>query len=222
MTRDELIKAVALRMDEITPDSDVSLVVDGSDNNPLYELIKGVLDEALMEIYATAPYWRIPTQAFANTSIEVAAIPADTTRKMIRLKVPDDFLRIAEISCSHFHRPIAAVFPKQSVEGMRQYNKHLRAGAAKPVGVMSSGLWSGSASRQIECYSVPATAASVAVSATYIAKPASVVPNSDTTVNVPATLEPALEWLAASKAFAARGDADHAATCAQNAQSLLV
>jgi len=225
MTRDDLIVAVALRMDEITASNDYSVTIDGADGNPLYMLIKGVLDEAMMEIYATAPYWRLPTTAFAAGDIEITTIPADDQRKMIRVKVPDGFLRIAEISCDYFHRPISEIYPKQSTEGKRQYNKHLRAGVAKPVGVMSSGLWSGTSSRQIECYSVPYTATTAVaanVEASYIAKPASVTPETNTTVVVPTALEPALEWLAASKAFGARGDTNHMAVCLQNAQNLLV
>ena len=53
MTRDELILAVALRMDEITPDAGLSLSVDGTDNNPLYALILGLIDESVLEIYTT-------------------------------------------------------------------------------------------------------------------------------------------------------------------------
>lgn len=224
MTRDGLIQAVALRMDEITPDAGLTnITVDGSDNNPLYETIKGVLDEAMMEIYATAPYWRLPTTAF--TDIEITTIPGDGVRKMIRVKVPDNFLRVAEISCDYFQRPISEIYPKYSVEGKRQYNKHLRAGGAKPVGVMSSGIWSSASSRQIECYSVPydaTTATAAHATASYIAKPASVVPSSNTDVVVPVTLEAALEWLAAAKTFGARGDTNHMAICQQNAQNLLV
>lgn len=223
MTGSEFIQGVALRMDEITPGAGLSVTVDGSDGNPLYDLIEGVLDEAVMEVYATAPYWRIPTSIFASSDIEVATIPGDDSRKMIRLKVPGDFLRIAEVSCKYFHRPISEVYPKQSVMGKRQYNKHLRAGVARPVGIMSSGVWDTAANRQIECYSVPSTAtkANSDITATYIAKPVHI--DHDTSdVPIPEALIPALEWLAAAKAFGARGDTNHVAICQKYAQELLV
>lgn len=221
-TGTQLIGEVALRMDEITPGSALSnITIDAGDGNPLYSLIEGVINDAALELYSAAPYWRLPVAPFNDKAVE--AIPSDNSKMYIRIKVPADFLRLVEIDCADFQRPIAEVYPKQSVEGKRQYNKHLRAGVARPVAVMSSGLWSNTPAKEIQCYSLPSdtTVQASAVEASYIAKPAK-IENNSTAVTIPDALLPALEWLAAARAFGARGDNAHAAICQQNAQNLLV
>lgn len=232
MTKDDLIRKVALRMDEITPDSGVSFAVDTSDNNPLYELIGGIVEDCALEVFAVAPYWRLPQVTFPDVKIEGITTDADS-RMMLRFKVPEDFLRVAEIDCSAFKRPVTEVYPEQSPEGKRQHNRFLMGRETKPVGVMSHGVWAVSGTegteetitttvlcREIDCYSIAAAEpSSVTISASYIAKPA-IAGTGD--ISFPEALQPALEWLAAARAFGARGDANHASICQQNAQNLLV
>lgn len=237
MTRDDLIKAVALRMDEVTPDNDYKVDVDGTDNNPLYGLINGLIEDSTLELFTIAPYWRLTQKKFTYNATEASSEVASTTvfsgdytRKMIRLKMPDDFLRIAEINHTAFLRPITEVFAEQSDEGRRQHNQFLVGKTAKPVGVMSHGVWGADTiCREIDCYSLPsdATVDNTTVNASYIAKPDTIGAYNATTNPdpvgrvVPAILIPALEWLIASRAFGARGDANHATICKQYAQNLL-
>lgn len=219
MTRNELIAQVALRMDEITPGTAINVTVDGADNNPLYALIDGIADDCAIELYSFAPYWRLPQTAFPAANIIVEAIPNDPDeRKYIRLKLPDDFLRVAEIDSVYFLRPITEVVPEQAPEGKKQHNRFLMGKEAKPVGVLSHGVWSSQQCREIDCYSLDKDAvvsAQSGLSASYIAKPASAQ-------TVMSLLIPALEWLIASKAFGARGDEPHARICQLTAQSLLI
>lgn len=236
MTRKELILQVALRMDEVTPDNvDVTdIFVDGADGNPLYALIDGLVDAGALELFSVAPYWRLKQTTFTDILLESVGsqrtisdgstiIPA---RKMIRLKVPDDFLRVAEINHTSFQRPITEVFQEISEQGKRQHNPFLMGKEARPVGVMSHGSWSGAQCREIDCYSVASSVDSTSgVMATYIPKPAVITDEAPAvTVEdaVPEVLIPALEWLIAARTFGARGDANHAAICQQNAQNLLV
>lgn len=233
MTRDQLIANVALRMDEITPDNGLPQIeVDGSDNNPLYALIDGLIEAGALELFSVAPFWRLKQTEFSDVVVE--ALPtifnnADGSPKfVIRLKVPDDFLRVAEISCTGFQRPITEVVPEQSAEGKRQHNRWLIAKEARPVGVISHGIWTSGATssqcREIDCYSLSSSVDRSAVQATYIAKPADGIGTSPSTVEgvVPVVLIPALEWLIAARVFGARGDVNHAQVCQQNAQNLLV
>lgn len=235
MTRNELIQQVALRMDEVTPDITIAdLTVDGADGNPLYALIDGLVDAGALELFSVAPYWRLPQKSFPNiTPKELPALY--NSRKVIRLKVEDDFLRVAEIDCSHFQRPITEVVPEMSEAGKRQHNRFLMGKEAKPVGVMSHDLWpSGSGltpvmvqCREIDCYSIASTTTvniQNDVRATYIAKPEMPTIDSQDDIEdvVPVVLIDALEWLIAARTFGARGDANHAAICQQNAQNLLV
>ena len=93
MTRNELIQAVALRMDEITPEAGLQIPVDGSDNNPLYALIDGLIDGGVLELFSVAPFWRLPQTRFTYSSTPSSSdIIVDTVgdRKIIRLKVKDD------------------------------------------------------------------------------------------------------------------------------------
>lgn len=228
VSRDDIIAAVALRMDEITPSSGISSVtVDGSDNNPLAVLIGGLIDDCMMEIFNTAPYWRLPWTALDTKAKENISAPVQRTR--IRLRVPNDFLRIAIIKVPGFQRPITEVYPEQSEMGKRQHNPHLIAKTAKPVAVFSHGSWTTSGGtgiyREIDCYSLEygSSVTTSDIEASYIKKPASSsLLNWDAETVVTLPLIPALEWLIASKAFAARGDTEHAAICLQNAQNLLV
>lgn len=232
MTRDALIRAVALRMDEITPDNGYVIPVDGSDNNPLYELIDGVIDDAVRNLYAEAPYWRLPQSTISSTNIDQTTIFEDSAYEgeMIRIKIGDDFLRLAEIKYTGFSRPITEVFPEASEEGRRQHNPYLVAKTAKPVAVLTYGSWGSNPStlsKEIDCYSLPKDTQVTPqdVSAYYIANPAKISDTSSPVVSVesvvPVVLIPALEWLAASLAFSARGDSNHSAICSQNAQNLL-
>lgn len=227
MTRDELIVQVALRMDEITPEEDLVIAVGEADNNPLYALIDGIADDAALELYSVAPYWRLPQTAFEEANIKVTPITGDAdSRKIIRLRLGDDFLRVAEISCVDFQRPITEVAVEQSPEGRRQHNRFLMGKEAKPVGVLSFGMWQQESHgqmvnvkcREIDCYSLSydtTVTPSLGVVASYIAKPGAAE-------DVPEILVPALEWLVAARAFGARGDVNHAQICQQNAQNLLV
>lgn len=245
MTRLQLIQQVALRMDEVSPDIAISnLSVDGSDNNPLYTLIDGLVDGGALELFSIAPYWRLPQSEFDSDDMALAQVVSQrklndgtTTspaRKMIRLRVPDDFLRVAEINHTSFERPITEVVPEASELGKRQHNPNLMAKSARPVGVMSHGEWTIDNEtvqcREIDCYSVASSVDSTSgVYATYIATPPTihedaVTPSNSVSVEdaVPPVLIPSLEWLIASRAFGARGDANHAGICQQNAQNVLV
>ena len=221
MNRAKLIQAVVLRMDEITPDAGLSVAVDGADGNPLYELVGGLLDDGALELFSTAQYWRLPQTAFAGSAIGFETVGA---RKVLRLKLGDDFLRVAEISCPDFKRPVTEVFPEQTPEGKRQHNPFLMGKEAKPVGVLSHGTWNGAQCREIDCYSLPSGSTTTAsdVVASYIAKPAEITGSVTIEDIVPEILIPALEWIVAAKAFGARGDVNHAAVCQQNANNLLI
>lgn len=220
MTELDLIKRAALRMDEISAGEDtvVNVSVDGiaqTDSNPLYVQLQGMVYECLKTVFATAPYWRLPQSEFDDKAI--VPISGETgSRKIIKLKLPDDFLRIAEIDCADFERPITEVYGEQSVQGRRQHNDYLRAGISKPVGIMSHGVWSNTPAREIDCYSLPSDTAVTAadVMAHYIAIPA--------VADLPDSLEPAVEWLMAERVFAARGDTGHAQLCQANYESSLM
>ena len=207
-------------MDEITPDAGLNVHVDGSDGNPLYDLIDGLIEDGVLELFSSAPYWRLPQKNFESTDYQFALAGS---RYVLRFKLGDDFLRVAEINCSAFQRPITEVVSEQSPEGRRQHNPYLMGREAKPVGVMSYGDWNNTPCREIDCYSL-STDSGITVAASYIAKPAKIGDTGYTTVEsvVPSVLITCLEWVIASLVFSARGDAAHSGICQQNAQNLLI
>ncbi len=220
MTRKELIKQAVLRMDEVTPEGSLNIIVDGftdgSDSNPLYALVDGVVDDCALEVFSAAPYWRLPQTAFTDEDIDFEQVNG---RYVIRLRLPDAFLRVAEINCTSFKRPITEVVSEQSAEGKRQHNQYLMGKEHKPVGVLSFGKWGNTNCREIDCYSLAASIEKSAIAASYIAKP-TIAASGD--ISFPDTLLPALEWLIAARAFGARGDAGHLEICQKNAQNLLI
>lgn len=223
MNRHGLILATALRMDEVSASDGlaVSVQVDSSDNNPLYTLINGLLDESLVEIYNAAPWWRLNQTAFPNAPSSATLDPI-TGRYYIAIPVPADFLKLAEINCGDFQRPINEIFSEGSDMAKRQHNRHLVAKLAKPVAVMSHNA----NGREIDCYSLPTPIIGSLV-ATYIARPSlpsdtAVTASAISTSVLPDALIAPLEWLVASKAFGARGNTNGMQVCLQNAQNLLI
>jgi len=229
MTRKDIILGAVLRMDELSASGDAQYVtVSTNDNDPLYAQMNGVLDESLVEIYAMAPFWRLPQTSFLDTSDVAYATDPHSGRVYLRLRVPEDFLKIAEVMCAEWERPIVEIFGEGSDMGRRQHNRHLMGKSARPVGVMSHGVWDGSSqAREIDCYSFDAgTTEATSLEASYIARPLT-EPHSkdpDTTISddilVPGIVEP-LEWLMASKVFGLRGD-ERTAVCLKNAEGLLI
>lgn len=220
MNRRDLILATALRMDEVSAsDSPVVVTaVDSSDNNPLYTLIDGLLDECLVEVYNAAPWWRLNQKPFPSIPASATFDPV-TGRYHIAVPVPADYLKLAEINCLQFQRPINEVHPEGSEEGSRQHNRHLVAKLARPVAIMSHNA----TGREIDCYSLASPEVNALV-ATYIARPVlpkDAAPEINADV-LPDALVAPLEWLTAGKAFSARGNVNGAQTCMKNAQNLLI
>lgn len=222
MTKEGLILAVAAHMDEVTAEGEAIVEVSTSDNNPLYSLINELLDESLMELFAVAPLYRLPQTAFPVEN-RVTKNDSSLGRKVIRVKVPDDFMRLVELDCDEFERPIVTLHQEGSAMAKRQHNRHLVAKTARPVGVIRSTTWTDSVyGREIDCYSLDGDGTNWTGS--YVARPSLPVSLSE---SIPATTLPdiltaPLEWLCAAKVFGARGDANHAAICQQNATNLIV
>ena len=82
-------------MDEVSPEIEADdLVVDGSDGNPLYTLIDGLIDAGTLELFSVAPYWRLKQTTFPDTDTDSVGQARElddgkittATRTMIRLR----------------------------------------------------------------------------------------------------------------------------------------
>ena len=215
MTREELIKKVALKMDEVSSSDDVIVSVGIDDNNPLYTQIDSLLNESVNEVLIKAPIYRIAS--LVKTMISPNVFPIHpTNRQRVEFDVPDKFLRLVSIFEDTFQRPIVELAIEGDEIAKRQHNKHLMAKSAKPVAVLGR---DNMGKRIITCYSFgpnddPQTVMSYLERFEGIDKNASVELD-DYLINI-------VTWACAGKVFAAQGDTVKAQTCDTNAAALMV
>jgi hypothetical protein len=218
MTREELIKMVALKMDEISSSDDVIVAVDSSDNNPLYTQINGLLNESINDVLTKAPIYRL--QNFVGLpSLDDEYTEDSTTyspRKVVVFKVPSNFIRIASITDAAFKRPVVDLAIEGDETSKRQHNRFLIAKESKPVAVLGRDA---EGNRVITCYSYSS-------SATIDPKFLYVKRYEDDTMSASIDLDDYLtdlvSWVCAGKVFATQGDVTKGKICDENAAALMV
>lgn len=218
MTREELIKKVALKMDEISSSDDVIVPVNVSDNNPLYTQINALLNEAVNDVLTKAPIFRLQNH-IATTGEDNISVKDifNGTRKVAVIEVPEDFIRIASISDEAFQRPIVDLAIEGDDVDKKQHNKFLVAKSAKPIAVIGRDE---TGSRIITCYSY-SNDTTPAPSFNYIKRYNN---DSDTSsdTDIDEYLIDIVSWVCAGKVFAAQGDVNKGKLCDDNAVSLMV
>ena len=218
MTREELIKKIALKMDEISSSDDVIVAVDSSDNNPLYAQINGLLNESINDVLTKAPIFRIKDFVDLASSMQIAeGYTFDKSRKVAHISVPDDFIRIVSIVDDAFQRPIVDLAIDGDDVSKRQHNKFLVAKTAKPVAVLGR---DDAGDRVITCYSYKLTD-TPAPSMSYIKR---FEGSKDllSTIHIDAYLEDIITWVCAGRVFAAQGDLNKGKICDDNAAALMI
>lgn len=220
MTRDELIRKVALKMDEISSSDDVIVNVGESDNNPLYTQIDGLLDESVNDVLLKAPVHRLTSQ-IGNITMTLKNISGvgtyvleeifDKTRKKLVFDVPDDFLRLASYTDAKFDRPIVDVSLEGDSVANMQRNKFLFAKSSKPVAVLGRDA---NGKRVISCYSY-AKDDTVKPDVRYVKRYTEGSELDD-------YLSDIVTWVCAGRVFDSRGDINHSKMCSDNVASLMV
>lgn len=221
MTREELIKKVALKMDEISSSDDVIVPVNQSDNNPLYTQINNLLNESVNDVLMKAPIYRLHSQT-ASLDLTTASDILDTNeifndeRLTAIIMIPQDYLRFVSISDKAFQRPIVELAIEGDDVDKRQHNKHLVAKCAKPVAVISTTA----NGRKIACYSYDIKT-NPSITFRYIKRYDN---DRDTTVetDLDEYLIDIVSWACAGRVFAAQGDANKGKICDENAASLMI
>ena len=215
MTREELIKKVALKMDEISSSDDVIVPVGTGYNNPLYTQINSLLNESVNDALMKAPIYRLHGHLGKEstfTPIEVFS----KTRKVAQITVPADFIRLASISDQLFQRPIIELAIEGDDVDKRQHNKHLVAKYAKPVAVMGSG----ETNRIITCYSY-ASSDTPSPTLLYI-KRYDKERDTAAETDLDEYMVDLVSWVCAGRVFAAQGDANKGKICDDNAAALMI
>lgn len=221
MTREELIKKVALKMDEISSSDDVIVPVHTGDNNPLYTQINNLLNESVNDVLMKAPLYRIHSHVVeaelksGDDNLSITNI-FDDYRKIATISVPSDFIRFVSISDDAFQRPVSELAMEGDTMDKRQHNRHLVAKYAKPVAVMGSN----SSGRIITCYSYE-TDATPNLSFLYVKRY-----NNDEVATAETDLDgymiDLVSWVCAGKVFAAQGDINKGKICDDNASALML
>lgn len=219
MTREELIKKVALKMDEISSSDDVIVPVNTGDNNPLYTQINSLLNESINDVLMKAPIYRIQNRV---TSLGTALLEKSTinARKVASFSVPEDFIRLVTITHADFQRPIVDLAIEGDDMDKRQHNRHLMAKCAKPVAVIGRTV-SGNSGRVIRCYSLE-DSETIAPTGLYIKRYDSDKSDTSVEVGLDDYLIDIVSWACAGKVFAAQGDINKGKVCDENAAALMI
>lgn len=210
MTRQELIRKVALKMDEISSSDDVIVSVGIDDNNPLYTQIDSLLDESVNDVLLKAPIYRLSD--FIEEEIlqtPIVSPVTGTAREKAMINVPSNFLRFVSIDATSLSRSITELAIKGDDTDKRQHNIHLMAKSAKPVAVISASL----AGMFITIYSFESNS-TYTITLTYIPRYSGKDILNEYIIDI-------VSWVCAGKVFAAQGDTIKGKTCDENAIALM-
>lgn len=216
MTREELIKKVALKMDEISSSDDVIVPVGTGDNNPLYTQINSLLNESVNDALMKAPVYRIENQVDSITAFNPVGIFGNK-RKAAVFTLSEMFLRLVSITDNAFQRPIVELAIEGDDVAKKQYNKFLVAKSAKPVAVIGHG---NGTERIITCYSYGEND-TPKPTLRYVKRY-----NNSTDTSADTDLDEYMidlvSWVCAGKVFAAHGDMAKGKICDENAAALMI
>ena len=218
MTREELIKKIALKMDEISSSDDVIVPVGTGDNNPLYTQINNLLNESVNDVLMKAPIYRLHGHVTSTTSHTPVNLFAGTLkpRKAVVFAIPEDFVRLASIVDDEFQRPIVDFAIEGDDVALRQHNIHLVAKTAKPVAVISNTA----TGRKITCYSYE-TNGTPNPTFNYVKRYDN---DKDTTAETGLDdyMIDLVSWVCAGRVFSAQGDIQKGKVCDENAAALMI
>ena len=156
MTREQLINAVKVRMDNITDDGSIEIV--GNAN------VDYMLDGQLKSAFMFLPAYMLPQTSF------LGAIGVGIVAGVSRVTLPDDFLRLVVYRTSEMKRPLteAQLVREGSPEHSLMFGKYTGGGKARPVGCIT---YDNSLASLVLEYSASSSNAGTAVDAQYIAIP---------------------------------------------------
>lgn len=204
MERSILINKIKTRIDEVCASGDTIIAVGVENTKPYDSIIEELLDESALEILLKAPFYRLNISRGTMTATEDGS-----DNRIGYLTLPEDFLRLVSFRMSEWQRPVTEFAMQGDEVALRQSNKYLRGGVAKPVAVLSK-----------EDTGYKATYYSVNSSHTvseflYIKR--------DKAQNIAdSQLVDAMCWLCAAKTLGVLGENNLAKQCYDNAKGLMV
>lgn len=204
MDRSRLINKVKTRIDEVCESGDTIVPVGVENTKPYDTIIEELLDESALEILLKAPFFRLKID---TATLNAVADTIDTHIGYVSL--PDDFVRFVSFRMEEWLRPVTELAIQGDDIALRQSNKYLRGGIAKPVSV----LCKTDKGYKLEYYSVKESHSVKEFQ--YIKK--------DTAENITdEQLINAMCWICAAKTLGVLGYANLSTLCFENAKGLLV
>lgn len=121
MNRQQIIKEVLVRMDEISSLDGINVVP-----NPI---VDKVLNESARNVLLTAPSQFLPLTPFVS-ALKVGINSPEVS--VGQIKLPDDFLRLVRFRLDIWQRPTSTVLQEGSEGHKRQFNKYLFGNTTRP------------------------------------------------------------------------------------------
>jgi hypothetical protein len=115
----------------VSASGDVIVDVGVENTKPFDSIIDELLDESALEILLKAPFYRLPV-----CSDIVAAEMDANDNKIGKIYLPYDFLRLVSFKMKKWLQPVTAFALPGDPVAVRQSNKYIRGGVAKPVAVL--------------------------------------------------------------------------------------
>lgn len=126
MERSELIHAVQVKVDELTPFEGLAIPIDGDNDKPVDLFIDRLLDEAAREVLKRASLSLVTTGSVRNEAVDLG----DGSGYVV---VPEDFLRLVRFKMAGWKRSVSVAVEFTDPVYRMQFDEFDRGGVAKPV-----------------------------------------------------------------------------------------
>lgn len=129
MTKEQIIKAVKVKMEEITPFDD-GLMVLNAEVKPIESYISEVFQNSIDKLLMICPL-----SLTAETTLPATGLTATTNngKSIGKLTIPDDFIRLHTFKMEGWERPVHRCISTENPKYSEQLNPWTRGGNSKPV-----------------------------------------------------------------------------------------
>lgn len=209
MERSALINKVKTRIDEVCASGDVIVEVDVENTKPYDSIIDELLDESALEVLLKAPFYRLPITK--DTNMQATKDSSDDYIGIVN--IPTGFLRLVSFKMQGWLQPVTSFALPGDEVAIKQSNKYIRGGIAKPVAV----LFRDGTNTYAQYYSVNSVDKHNVSEFLYIKKH-----SATELADASAELVDAMCWLCAAKTLGVLGENTLANQCFENAKGLML
>jgi hypothetical protein len=157
MDRKEIIRKVLVKLDEfISGDNQLVVFANNAKTQPASQYADELLDDCALEMAKTLPTVLLPVKSFVP--VKTGDTPTITySNSIAKISVPLNLIRIVSIKFSEWERAVVELNQENSDIAKMQANQYVRAGYAKPVGVIKKV----GTKKDIYCYTVDQVAQNI-------------------------------------------------------------